>query len=317
MAIEIFTPTSREEWLQLRKDTIGASEIAAVIGEHPYLTPFKLWALKTGRWANEETKAMRRGRMLEDDCVDILREERPKWAIQHNVIGDGGSFYCDTEIGISATPDAFAWEPSSNVRPEFGVCQIKTVSDHVFHQRWMVNGNVYVPAYIAIQTIQEAHLAGASWACVVAFVGMDLEPHIMDVKLDVNIMDKIRNAVPEFLRCVRENDPPCPDYTRDAEIIRSTEDDGGEVDLSNNGRVSEVLGEREILKQKEAVGAAAAEFRRALDAELIHILGNAARGSLGDGRYIEAKTVRRKEYVQAATTFRTVMIKQRNYADGR
>ena len=46
--IETLTPASRTEWLALRTDTIGASEIAAILGVHPWLSPYELWARKSG-----------------------------------------------------------------------------------------------------------------------------------------------------------------------------------------------------------------------------------------------------------------------------
>lgn len=42
----------------------------------------------------------------------------------------------------------------------------------------------------------------------------------------------------------------------------------------------------------------------------IHILGNAARGRLADGRIIEAKTVNRKPYAVAATSYRAIKVKE-------
>lgn len=40
---------TREEWLVARKDGIGASEAAAVLGISPYMSNVALWELKTGR----------------------------------------------------------------------------------------------------------------------------------------------------------------------------------------------------------------------------------------------------------------------------
>ncbi len=302
--IEILTPKSREEWLALRKDTIGASEVAAILGVHPYMTPWELYCRKQNHGASqEETKAMRRGRLLEDDCIEILREERPEWLIQHNPM-PGGEFYRDRDAGISCTPDAYVNGPQG-----VGICQIKTVNEHTFREEWHDG----IPTHVAIQTIQEAFLTGASWACVAAFVGMDLEPHIMDVELHSAIVIKIRDAVQEFLLRVRTNRPPEPDYARDADIIRAryAEDDGGEVDLSGNERVAYLLDERDECKSHEIDGQIAERERKIIDAELIHLLGNATRGTLGDGRYIEAATVRKKECVHKATTYRTIKIKQR------
>jgi putative phage-type endonuclease len=311
--IEILTPSSREEWLSLRKDTIGASEVAAVLGVHPYITPYELWARKTnwdGYGVQQETNAMRRGRLLEGACIEILREERPWWTIVHNPIpSPDGQFFIDAAAGISATPDAFV---QSSATGRKGICQIKTVNEHVFRNQW-ADGSIKVPAHIAIQVIQEAHLTDSSWACVAAFVGMDLEPYILGVELHNGIINRILNEVPYFLRRVRENDPPEPDYARDADAIKArfAEDDGGEIDLSGNPRVNEILYLRQTFKHDERAGAYAETERKKLDAELIDILGNATRGDLGNGEYIEAKTVRKKECVHPATTYRPITLKKR------
>ncbi len=58
----------------------------------------------------------------------------------------------------------------------------------------------------------------------------------------------------------------------------------------------------------ERAGDAAGKQRKPLDAELIHLLGNAARGTLGDGRVVTAKTVKRGEYVVKATSYRAIKV---------
>lgn len=40
---------SREEWLENRKNALGGSDIAAVIGANPYMSNVDLWEIKTGR----------------------------------------------------------------------------------------------------------------------------------------------------------------------------------------------------------------------------------------------------------------------------
>jgi hypothetical protein len=48
MTIETITPGSRTEWLAARQPNIGASEVAALFGEHPFLTEFELFRQKSG-----------------------------------------------------------------------------------------------------------------------------------------------------------------------------------------------------------------------------------------------------------------------------
>lgn len=58
---------SREEWLELRRRTIGGSDAAAIVGLSKWASPYSVWAEKTGRLPPaEDNEAMRQGRDLED-----------------------------------------------------------------------------------------------------------------------------------------------------------------------------------------------------------------------------------------------------------
>ena len=58
---------SREEWLEARKEGIGASEVATIVGLNPWETPYQLWRRKTGLDPSKAmTTAMQTGHILED-----------------------------------------------------------------------------------------------------------------------------------------------------------------------------------------------------------------------------------------------------------
>jgi hypothetical protein len=249
----------------------------------------------------------------------LLREESLEWCVMTNPI-PFGKCYRDIESGLSCTPDAFVIDRDRDLSDfaAAGVCNIKTVNEHVFKTEWMIDGDVHLPPYVAIQVMQEMFLTGASWGCIFAIIGFDLDTHLIDVKPHPGIVARIKREVPDFLRRVRENDPPPPDYARDGATIAAIydEDDGGTVDFATRleiepyNRVLTLLDRRGLCKDFEATGAEAAKQRKVIDAELIHMLGNAARGTLADGRAIEAKTVRRKGFTVDPTSFRSLKIKQ-------
>lgn len=311
VTVTIITPASREEWLELRHPTLGGTETPAMLGVHPNASPFELWAKKSNLVPpTKDNKQLRRGRLLEPIGIELLREERPEWDVVPNVIGEGGKFYQDLEAGLSCTPDAFVLGlPEREGR---GVCNIKSVDQHVFRSDWMIDGEIQLPVYVAIQVMQEVHLTGASWGCVGVIVGFDLDFYVIDVEIHAGVIARIKREAPDFLRRVRENDPPDPDYGRDAEAIAAlySDDDGGTVDLSNNERVAILVDRRADMKFIEASGAEAVKQRKTIDAELIHFLGNAACGTLADGRTIEAKTIRKKGFTVEPTSFRSIKIKQ-------
>jgi predicted phage-related endonuclease len=317
---EILTPASREEWLAMRKDSVGASEVAAMLGASPWMTPYELWTRKSGIAPPvEETLAMRLGSHDEAFALELLAEERPEWSVvqniigRRNVIGDLGFFYRDTDAKLSCTPDALIVKRRE--QGSAGICQVKTVSMNRFREDWRDEfGALEVPPYVAIQAIQEAALTGATWACAAVLVRGDFhsEFHVVDVPLHVGIAARIRTEVADFWRRVRENDPYPADYGRDGDLIKHiyADDDGGEIDLSVNAEAFDLVARREMLKARESSGNAAEKERKSVDAALIHILGNAARGVLADGRVIEAKTVNRVGYSVDATTYRQVRVRQ-------
>lgn len=58
---------SREDWLAIRRKSIGGSDVAGILGLSPWSSPFAVWADKTGRLPEkEDNEAMRQGRDLED-----------------------------------------------------------------------------------------------------------------------------------------------------------------------------------------------------------------------------------------------------------
>lgn len=78
---------SREEWLDVRRNTIGGSDAAGIIGLSQYATPYTVWANKTGRLPDaEDNEAMRQGRDLEDYVAKRWEEATGKSVRKSNAI---------------------------------------------------------------------------------------------------------------------------------------------------------------------------------------------------------------------------------------
>lgn len=297
----------RAAWLAMRRQDVTASAVGALLGVHDYVTPYALWALKTGRIEDDATEsaAIARGRRLEPIVIDMVREERPDWLVK----APAGEYLRDSVIRLGATPDAYVNDPLRG----FGTLQVKTTHEMIFRDKWRGEaGEIEPPLWIAAQTLVEAHLAGARWAAVaVLVVGFGLDLHIVDVPLHAGLIERLRSEVGAFWRMVDSGTPPDPDYGRDAATIARlfAEDDGETIDLSGDNRILAVLDERACLKAREADGAAAEKARKPLDAEILAKLGSAARGTLADGRVIEAKTIRRSAYAVKASSYRTIKVR--------
>lgn len=106
---------SHADWLEHRRHSIGGSDAAALLGMNPWVSPYALWADKTGRLQEKpDNEAMRQGRDLEfyvaqrweettgksvRRCNAILKNSDYPWAhanIDRDVVGENAGLECKT-----------------------------------------------------------------------------------------------------------------------------------------------------------------------------------------------------------------------------
>lgn len=113
---------SREEWVQSRRESIGGSDAATVLGLNPYSSPYALWAEKTGTVEPEDIsdkEAVRLGVFLEPYVAQrfsevtgkkvrrenyILKNEDYPWAhanVDRMVIGEKAGLECKTTSALN------------------------------------------------------------------------------------------------------------------------------------------------------------------------------------------------------------------------
>jgi len=61
-----------QEWYELRRKHIGASDSASILGISPWKTRYQLWQEKLGLYETKENDAMRRGKALENEARDFF-----------------------------------------------------------------------------------------------------------------------------------------------------------------------------------------------------------------------------------------------------
>ena len=277
MSVQIIYPADRAAWLDTRKQDVTASVAGALLGIHPYQTPYGLWAEKSGRVASDDADnpVLRRGRLLEPVVIEMLREDRPDWTVEYR---RDNAYFRNTEDRIGATPDAFATRPDIFGN---GVIQVKTVAEDKFRREWIdpETGEVVLPLWIAVQAIVEATLTGSTWACVaVMVIGRGIDLQIVDVPLNTRVMNRLRREVREFWRMVDAGEEPAIDWNRDgaavAEVYRDSMPDRKDLsavagldelcgiyrDDAETMRVTRLRGERNRPRILHALGSAEAGF---------------------------------------------------------
>ena len=108
---DTFTITSKThgEWLKIREEGIGSSEVATVLGVSPYDTPYQLWLRKTGqvKAVEQENFLMKAGHYLEDAisrfCADDAGLEIVKNSAAEFVVVDSKKPF------MRVSPDRYAY----------------------------------------------------------------------------------------------------------------------------------------------------------------------------------------------------------------
>ncbi len=310
--IERFPVTDRASWLARRKDDVTASAIAALLGQHPYITPFQLYAQKTGAVAEEGVEPrieansvslppMMRGTALEPIVPDVLRHLRPAWDVQ-----PAGFYYRDPVARIGATPDFFAIDPT---REGFGSIQVKTCDQLTLRRSWTADGVIEPPLFIVMQAIVEAALTGASWCSVaVLATGFNLDLHLIEMPIHAGIMERLKAEVAAFWRGIEAGRPPDVDAKRDGLLLEKLwRGDGPEVDLSADNEVPILVDEREALSAQK--GEAEARLKEIKALLLTKVGPDAGIGTLADGRRITVSRVERKGYEVKPSSYVDLRIK--------
>jgi len=305
--VQILKAGDRATWLSLRRQDVTASAAGALLDVHPWLSRFKLWASKAGRLMEdpEETAPMRRGRLLEPVAVALLKEEKPRWRIKHNT-GRSQVYYRHPDLRIGATPDVLA-----TFKGRLAIVQIKSVERSIFRSKWTdEDGETRPPLWIVVQALIEAHLTGAQDAYVAPLVvghGIDLE--LIKIPIHEGAWMRVKEEVEAFWRSIAAGEAPEPDYERDGQTLSElfAEDDGTEIDLSEDSRFLELIQRRADLKRviKES------ELRlEPIEAEIVHRIGKHERAYVPGWRVSRPLTQRRDRITGAVTMTRQLRIRE-------
>jgi predicted phage-related endonuclease len=296
--------TSQDQWLELRRHNVGASEVGALFGIHDYLTGFALAARKLGKLPDQkDNSAMARGRRMEPIARDLLAERRQEWQQI-----PAGSYYYDPDIHFGATPDLF-------VRDEHGrlaVVQIKSAAPAVFARKWHnpSTGAVEPPLWIALQAMSEMHLTGADYAYVAVVMideWSDFHLETVEVPYLPKLIEQARERVAAFWQMIARGELPAPDYGEDGKAIAHVyaQADETELDLRADNELPELVEKLEALKM--ARGTAEDGIEEA-ENRIKHKLGHATAARWAGG-LITWKPVARKGYTVAPSQYRKLAIK--------
>jgi hypothetical protein len=238
-----------------------------------------------------------------------LLDQNPQWDIRRARI-----YLRDPELRLGATPDGFASAPD---RDGIGIVQAKVISRYIFRHRWlddpdgdMQYGSATPPEAYRLQTLTEAMLADATWACLAVLINgeYDWQFRLFDIPRDDEIESLIKYNVLKFWHDhLDANIMPAFDPQRDELLVRLLypKDDGSTIDLTRDNRAL-ALAEDLTLKQQGAK-----RLKDEIDlikTELQAKLGENSFGTLADGRRLSWRVQHRKAYAVPASSPRVFRI---------
>jgi predicted phage-related endonuclease len=299
--------TSREQWLEMRKQDVTASVVAALSGLHPWVSKLSLYKQKCGLDVPVKMNVrMRRGLRIERAVAAMVMEDYPSWNVT-----PAGVYLRDPDLRLGATPDFFVETPDEI---GLGVLQTKTTMYHTFRQSWMDDeGALMVPPFILLQTTTEMMMSNAYWGAVACFIDDGRNPMEQDLflfRLDRHAKGeaKIRADVAQFWRDIADGIEPDVDPTLDSELVKLLypgSDDLITADLSGDNYLPGALAAR-----------AAAKARIAEDQAFCEEVETYLRGKMGaaelaflNGFTVTLKTVNKKAYSVPASSYRKLHVK--------
>jgi len=302
---KILAPSDREEWLEQRRRVVGASEIAVLFDKSPWVSPFKLSAIKGGLIEDDdENQNMRWGRLLEPIAVQLIKEEHPDWTVQYNTLPNL-QYFVDPANRIGATPDAFVKIPGREGR---GIIQIKSVDQSSFRKRWLQNGgDIVPPIYVALQAAIECAITNSQYALVAALVIRE-DLHLEEVPLTPGLYAAAAARSLAFWEKVDRGETYAPDFEKDGDLIRNIyadASDGKEIDLSGDNEILELAENDRVLMGVESEATAA---RKIIKNKLKFKMKDANVALFRGDVIATATTVHRKP--TAATTYRQFKFKE-------
>ncbi len=284
--------SGRDAWLAERAQGIGASEIAAVLGESPWQSPVELYAEKIGSYSRDlsDSEPVFWGLRLEASIIEAYAERTRRHTRKAGLL-----LRSIEHPWALCTLDGETWTDGAEPWP----FEVKNVSS--FKGDEWVDGP---PEHYRLQVMQQMLVTGAQKATIAALLGGQRMVWC-DVHRDDITIRRIIHHGSRFWERVQRRDMPNPDGSEGTrKALQALYPDGkGTVALPATAldAADELELVREKLRDLEARKGTIENTVRAA-------LGDAEMGILPDGRHFSWKLQHRKAATIAASSFRVLRL---------
>lgn len=159
-----FTGTQEEinkQWVEARKNGVGGSDVASIMGLNKYSSPLNVWLIKTGREESPDLsgkEAVEWGNRLEDVVADKFADEHPELKVYRR----NATLVSIERPWAFANLDRWVTDGHGNV----GILEVKTVG-----MRRAADWDDGVPLYYLTQVNHYMSVTGYQHAWVAVLIG--------------------------------------------------------------------------------------------------------------------------------------------------
>lgn len=184
-----------KQWVEARKNGIGGSDVASIMGLNKYSSPLNVWLVKTGREESpdlSDNQAVEWGNRLEDVVADKFADEHPELQVRRR----NATMVSIKRPWAFANIDRWVTDGKGNV----GILEVKTVG-----MRRAADWDNGVPLYYLTQVMHYMSVTGYKYAWVAVLIGGQ-EFREYYIERDEADIKAINDAVDTFWRDFVETD---------------------------------------------------------------------------------------------------------------
>lgn len=250
-----------EVWEAARRDGVGGSDVAAVVGLSTYESRYTMWCYKTRRavprFDEEARRRMRWGHLLEP----VVREEFAYRHPEYIVTQAPGTYAVPGLPWQRVNVDGLVWHPTGELA---GVLEIKTGTHRRMHE-W---DDGEVPVGYTAQGQWACHVTGAPRTFFMALLDTSFDVETV-VQRDDGIIGDLVELAGEFWECVvRDVPPPVDGSEATRQVLARVEAAAGTSVVLDAGWWKEVRRRHELHEQIKALEEEKAEIDNRLRWEM-------------------------------------------------
>lgn len=292
--------TDRDDWLAKRREGIGASDVAAILGLSPYSTPFTVWADKTRNLGDDPNESMHWGKVLEGVIVDEFEQRNGLY-----VHGRQRLFHHPDHPWAMATIDGWAEESPVETDDEPSPVALVEVKTDGGFGAW-ADGP---PDHVRIQCLWQMFTTGVHTLTYVPTLHGGRNFQVYEVEWDEGLAEKICLRVSDWRdRFILGGETPEADgtpatskmigdlwpYVEEGMSIEFSREMTADLDALRGWKREKASAEREVKRLENRIKVAMQE------AEV---------GTVGGEPVVTWKSQRRDAYTVEASEFRVLRLK--------